>query len=370
MKFFWAFWLTLAATTAVAHEPSRSFLDLRSHAEDIEARLDLPLAELHHAVGLDPDGDGRITWSELEASRALLDDLVVNGLTISIPAGPCIPEPARLAMSDRQSGPHAVLQWSVACPGRSAPLIIDWSLFNTFNPQHQGIIRLIDAQETLIRVAAADGDPISLNPQSSSRSADFLVFLEQGIIHIFEGVDHWLFVITLLLPAVLWRHQGQGWQPAAGAGDVVLTVAKIVTAFTIAHSLTLALASLKLVDLPGRWIEAAIAATVVLAALNNIWPVVTRRIWLVAFGFGLIHGFGFANVLQEIDLATRQFAIALLGFNLGVEAGQLILVALVLPLLLAARHQAFYARWAMPAASAAILLLGLLWLGERTFGTL
>ena len=131
--------------------------------------------------------------------------------------------------------------------------------------------------------------------------------------------------------------------------------------------MTLTLAALDVVSLPSRLVESAIAASVVLAALNNLWPLITRRVWLVAFGFGLIHGFGFASVLADLGLPQEGLVLALLGFNLGVEAGQLAIVLALLPLVYGLRQSALFKGFALPASSFAIALIASLWLIERAF---
>ena len=143
---------------------------------------------------------------------------------------------------------------------------------------------------------------------------------------------------------------------------------KVATSFTVAHTITLSLAALSVIVLPSRLVESTIALSVVLAALNNIWPLVHGRRWLVAFGFGLIHGFGFASVLTELGLPRDTLVLALVGFNLGVEAGQLAIVALFLPLAYALRASRFYRRTVMLGGSLAIALVAGIWLAERLFG--
>jgi len=136
----------------------------------------------------------------------------------------------------------------------------------------------------------------------------------------------------------------------------------------VAHSITLSLAALGIVALPSRLVESAIAASVVVAALNNLKPVVEGRRWLVAFGFGLIHGFGFASVLTELGLPRDTLVLALVGFNLGVECGQLAIVALFLPLAYSLRASRFYRRTVMLGGSLAIAGIAGIWLAERVFG--
>src|SRR5262249_51800960 len=147
-------------------------------------------------------------------------------------------------------------------------------------------------------------------------------FIYEGIWHIWLGFDHVLFLLALLLPAVLVRVDGH-WHAAGTFSSVCWNVVSIVTAFTVAHSITLSLAALDVVRLPSHLVESTIAASVVLAGLGNLYPRMIGRRWLVAFGFGLIHGFGFAAVLTDLGLPQHSLLLSLISFNVGVEIGQL-----------------------------------------------
>jgi hypothetical protein len=188
----------------------------------------------------------------------------------------------------------------------------------------------------------------------------------QGVWHIWIGIDHVLFLLSLLLPAVLVWRAGH-WHPVGRFRDSFWDVFRIVTSFTVAHSITLSAAALGVVSLPSRWVESAIAASVLLAALNNVSPLVHRRRWAVAFGFGLIHGFGFAGVLSGLGLPQGALALALVGFNLGVEAGQLVIVAAFLPFAFRLRGGWVYRRLILVGGSATVAALATLWLIERAF---
>jgi hypothetical protein len=189
-------------------------------------------------------------------------------------------------------------------------------------------------------------------------------YVRHGIWHIWIGFDHILFLLSLLLPAVLVYRDRQ-WQGRSTFRAAALDVLKIVTAFTLAHSITLTLATLGMVALPSRLVESAIAASVVLAALNNLWPLFHGRRALVAFAFGLIHGFGFASVLLDLGLPKSALLLSLVGFNAGVELGQIAIVALFLPLAFLARNTVLYRRGILGAGSCMIALLALAWLAER-----
>jgi hypothetical protein len=183
--------------------------------------------------------------------------------------------------------------------------------------------------------------------------------------HILTGYDHVLFLICLLLPSVM-RRTAHGWQPVDRLAQALWPVARIVTAFTIAHSITLALAATGTVSLAPRFIEPAIAVTIILAAFDNIRQIFGGRRIFVTFAFGLIHGFGFAGVLAELNLPALQFAWALLQFNVGLELGQLLIVAIVTTPLFSMRRDVHYPRWFIRGGSLAAMTIGALWLVERT----
>ncbi len=187
------------------------------------------------------------------------------------------------------------------------------------------------------------------------------------MIHIWTGFDHILFLLSLLLPAVLVLMPGSRAQGAPSFRFALVDVLKVVTAFTLAHSITLSLAALGVVELPSRFVESAIAISVVLAALNNVWPVVFGRRWVLAFAFGLIHGFGFASVLADLGLPHESLLLALVAFNVGVEVGQLAIVALFLPLAYAVRDTRFYGRAVFVGGSLLVAAIAATWFAERAF---
>ena len=192
----------------------------------------------------------------------------------------------------------------------------------------------------------------------------FLDYLATGVTHIWKGYDHILFLLSLLLPAVVVRGKKR-WVPSEGFGVAFIDVLKIVTAFTVAHSITLSLATLQVVSLPARISESAIAMSVVLAALNNLFPIIRGRRWVVAFCFGLIHGFGFASVLTDLGLPSGVLALALVGFNLGVEVGQIAIVAIFLPVAYLLRRTWLYRSLVLVGGSSAIVAVAALWFVER-----
>lgn len=223
------------------------------------------------------------------------------------------------------------------------------------------VLRSLDPAGGPVSIAWPGASGSAAADESSGFTASFF---RDGVHHIVIGYDHILFLICLLLPAVLRRRNG-AWEAVPNWRDAVWPMVGTVTMFTVAHSITLALAGLKIVTLSPRIIEPGIALTIMVAALDNIWPVLRGRRKLFTFLFGLIHGFGFAGVLSELDLPVSGFVSALLQFNLGVEAGQLVIVTLALCGLLLLRHWHRYAPVVLRGGSALALLIAMIWFVER-----
>jgi hypothetical protein len=189
----------------------------------------------------------------------------------------------------------------------------------------------------------------------------------EGMHHLAIGIDHLCFLFALLLPSVL-RRDGRGWVPTETLKGTLVEVTKVVTAFTLAHSVTLGLSAFGVLAPDPGLVEVAIALSVLLAALNTVFPVVTEGRWVLAFGLGLLHGFGFVSALTDLGASGGSLAVSLLGFNLGVEAGQLVVVALFVPLVFVVRRARWYARVAMPAGGVVLVLLASWWTVERVAG--
>ena len=271
-------------------------------------------------------------------------------------------------IAEHRDGEFIILYFEAATPGDPiASLDLDCGVFFQLDPQMRGLLRV--EHQGILQTAVFNADQPKARfvwAAPDSRGKQFLSFVEEGAWHIWKGYDHILFLIALLLPAVLQR-QESGWSGAAAFRPALLKVLKIVTAFTVAHSITLALATLKLVSLPSRGVESVIAISVLLAALNNIFPLFRGRTWVLVFAFGLIHGFGFANVLAELGLEKGILALTLVGFNLGVELGQVMIVGIFLPLAYGFRHTLAYQRWVLRGGSALVALVAATWMLERLF---
>ena len=362
-----ALMLAVCSVPAMAHKPSDSYLTLKVEGKQVDGQWDIALRDLDMAIGLDADGNGELTWDEVRARHAAIAAYAVSRLAIAVPNGGACPLAVTAhLLDDHSDGAYAVLRLRGVCPAEASTLDVDYKLLFDVDPQHKGLLRLEHGALTTTAIFTPDSARQSLKVADATRWRQFVDYVRHGVWHIWIGFDHILFLLSLLLPAVLVWREG-GWQARATFRASAIEVLKIVTAFTLAHSITLTLATLGVVSLPSRLIESAIAASVVLAALNNIWPVIGRRLALVAFAFGLIHGFGFASVLLDLGLPKSSLLLSLVGFNVGVELGQIAIVAVFLPLAYLARGTFAYRRVVLAGGSMMIALVASVWLTERMF---
>lgn len=358
------------AFASQAHKSSDSYLQLDADANELKVRWDIALRDLDVALDLDTNADGKLSWGEIKAALPRIEAYAMARLSIR----GCDLRVANTALERRNDGAYVVLYLTSACRLASPPSI-SYSLFADVDPTHRGIVKvqrpgqpvalsMLDPSQEKAVDAAGDSSA-NESPARPAATPTRWQFLREGIRHILTGYDHVLFLICLLLPAVM-RRTADGWRPVDKLSQSVLPVIGIVSAFTVAHSITLGLAALKIVSLPSSIIEPSIAVTIMLAALDNIWPVFPVRRIVVTFFFGLIHGFGFASVLSELNLPTADFAWALVQFNFGLEMGQLIIVLIVVSVLFSLRGWARYRPVVIRGGSIVALTIAALWFIERT----
>jgi HupE / UreJ protein len=360
--------LALAAPPARAHQASDAYITWQVADTRVDQRVDLSLIDLDRALDLDADGDAQLTWGEVRSRWADLEALVDSGVQLAADGGPPCAVVSRGTPQLESHGQvqHAVLTRTLQCAAPVRQLRVDYRLFATTDATHRGLAQARQAG------APTDAAPTTavLTPGRSATldlgqpRPGFLGFVAEGMHHIAIGLDHILFLVTLLMVAV-WRREGRDWSPREGAGAAWRETLRLVTAFTVSHSLTLGLAAAGVLAPPARVVETLIAASVLLAALDNLRPFVPGPRWIMVSLFGLAHGFGFAGPLQELGLARGELALPLLGFNLGVELGQLAIVALLLPLACLWRATPLYRLAVVRGGSAAVALLALGWTLQR-----
>jgi hypothetical protein len=348
---------------ARAHKPSDSYLTVNVAGNQVTGQWDIALRDLDFALNLDQDGNGELTWDEVRAQHDAIAAYALGRLALANGAQACVLRAGDQLIDNHTDGAYTVLRFSAACPGTLDALGVHYRLFAELDPQHKGLMKLVAGGVTSTAIFSPDQAAQTLSVRAPSKWTQFADYVRHGVWHIWIGFDHILFLLSLLLPAVLVQQAAKEAQTFRAA---FVDVLKVVTAFTLAHSITLTLASLQVIALPSRWVETAIAASVVVAALNNIFPLFRGRRPHAAFAFGLLHGFGFASVLADLGLPQGALALSLAGFNVGVELGQLAIVAVFLPLAFAARRTWFY-RQLMTTGSALIALVAAVWLIERAF---
>ena len=356
-----------ASRTAWAHKPSDAYLALDVDGRTIHTRWDIALRDLDYAIGLDADADARITWGEVKERESVISAYALSRLALGSGSEACTVErPKSFATAVHSDGAYVVLEFEGRCPSDVTDLQLDYRLFFDVDPQHRGIVR-IDARGTSrTHTMTSAAHDLHFDLSQSGRARQLGAIVKEGIRHIWEGYDHILFLLALLLPSVLKRTPG-GWVPVDSFKPAIFDVLRIVTAFTLAHSITLSLAALGIVTLPSRLVESTIAASVVLAAVNNLYPVLRHDRWTAAFLLGLMHGFGFSATLMDMNLPRSNLLVTLFGFNLGVEIGQIAIVALFVPTAFLLRKTVAYRRVMLVAGSVAIAVLASIWLVERAF---
>lgn len=373
MKRSWTYWLVsaifaLLPTFAFAHKPSDSYLTVTSDGSPrLSIRWDIALRDLEIPLHLDTNGDGAITWGELRQRQDDVVNYAQQRLSIRADDADCAVAPkVDLLVDEHTDGNYAVLMFAADCPDVPKSIEISYRLFFDIDPSHRGLIRIDGNHIEQSAVFSPENLRQTFVLAGSSRWRTFTQFLFNGVEHIWVGYDHILFLVSLLLPAVLLRSKGR-WLPVARLRDALIDVLAVVTAFTLSHSLTLTLAALGLIGLPSRIVESGIALSVLLAALNNVFPVVSRRVWLLAFAFGFVHGLGFASVLADLGLPRNALALALASFNIGVEIGQLSIVLIVVPMIYLLRSRRFYQPIILVGGSCVIAAVAGVWLVSRLF---
>jgi hypothetical protein len=313
----WAAVALLAAAGAAATHPgsiSRTRIDVR--ADGLRVELRVQAQTLFETLPLDADGDGRLALAEVEAGRAALAEYVAARLRV-VPLGSGEERAVPLGLdSISTSTPGARIdEWYLlALDGALAAsperLAVETRLFLEQNPDHVEYTAVAwEGEEPTEVVFGAGEHRAELVPQGARRAGVLGSFLRLGVDHILSGWDHLAFVLALLVAV-------RGVRPLVG----------VVTAFTVAHSVTLALAAFEVVRLPSNFVELAIALSIAYVALDNLLRREAHAPWLLAFAFGLVHGLGFAGFLSSALAGEPLKLTALLGFNLGVEAGQLLVV--------------------------------------------
>ena len=361
--------LAAAARTAAAHQTSIKYVELT--IDGTEAHLAFKVAPGDVTEPMVVPADAKPT-AEAAAAAAGTPAYVARWLAVVQPdavptAQPCAAGPAT-ATADADH--FVVVAWTATCPQPIARLVLDFRAFFAVDPRMEAIVRIGraggDPDDVDAVVVRAPDSPVVVRAGESSLPR----WIRYGMNHIYSGTDHICFVLALLLVVMLRKDERGRWATKSFAQSLRATGA-VVTAFTVAHSLTLIAAALGWVSLPSRLVESAIAASIAYTAAENIVRLDVRWRYALTFGFGLAHGLGFASALAA-ELPPHGVVPPLLCFNVGVELGQLTIVAVALPIFYVACARVLgaerYRRYMMPLLSSIIFVFGTVWFVERALG--
>jgi len=359
------------APAAVAHSSSNSYLALSAPDGQLSLRADIHLRDVDLIFDLDHDRDGQVTWGETQARSAELKTWLGQGIALSALGQGCTLGDADLQASQHADGMYLSALWTPVCLGLTdvahASLALRYGLIFAQDNLHRGLLKVDLPGNQSSALLSPERPEAQVSVADSRAWRVFGRYAIEGVWHIWIGIDHIVFLLSLLVLAPLQssRQRVVHWQAAQQARPGVLDVLAVVTAFTVAHSITLGLTITGWLTPPADLVEPAIALSVVLAALNNLLGFSALQRWRLALVFGLVHGFGFASVLLDLGLPTSSLLAALGGFNIGVELGQLAIVGVFLPLAWALRRTRFYRWGVVTGGSVAIVVLGVFWTLQR-----
>lgn len=370
-------------STASAHLGNQSYVYLQIFDTAIAGRIEVPIIDLNRVLDLDIEPTADDVLDQVEANLSPIHAYLQDHFSIG-------PEDGSSTWSytfeeteilDLGGGSYGVFQFEVDQSFDPPP--------RTFTVGYDAIIEFDSDRDGFLLIATDWGSGTFNNEASSFLRFDsgnpteivdlddtswlkgMVGVIELGAEHIRIGTDHILFVFALVLPSVLAFTKGPNdttsrWYPSAGFRSTLWRVLKIVTMFTVAHSITLALGGLEIIELSPRLVETIIAISIAAAALHNIRPIFVNKEWALAFGFGLFHGFGFAGLLTELGLDRSNRVPSLLGFNIGVELGQAAIILMVFPMLFIVRRTRYYLG-AMYTGSVILAIVSMAWATERIF---
>jgi hypothetical protein len=360
---------------AAAHSLEQSYVYLDLNTEVVHGRIEIMIADLNRALDLDLPVDGSLSPADIEPYRQLITAYFRDRFVIHPDGEPGVPVFGQFGFLTLPQGQFLLTEFVVeGFRGEVEFIDVEYSVLFDRDPDHRAFL-IIENRWQSGTFNNEAGISLVFEPGQTRQTLDLTGpgtltgiwgMVRMGVHHIWIGLDHILFLIALLLPSVLVRRD-MGWEPVASFRPALIYVLKIVTLFTVAHTITLSLATLTRIPLSPRIVESIIALSIAVAALDSLYPLFHKRIWWVVFAFGLFHGFGFASVLGDLGIPPQYTVYSLLAFNIGVELGQLAIVVVVFPLLYAMRNTVFYHKVVLRLGTLALIAISLYWFVERGF---
>lgn len=375
----------LLPLTASAHQSGNSYLRISSTEGGVSVQIDFAVRDLNSLLQVPPAQQKEIRRQELQELQDRLAALVGQSLELEADGNPLALTFQSQEVTVHNDGLYVrQTHTGAALPANAAYLLVRYGFFNEEEKVARAFLKLTSGPLESTMVLDPRHAVQRLPLRKIALGEALWTYAREGAFHIWSGPDHLLFLLCLLLPGLSLAVAGRSAIPSGSTNSLVNSsmnssmrlglravgtyALKVVTAFTIAHSITLAAAALDWITLPDKLIESAIAASIIVSALLNLRGGEGRQAWKLALGFGLIHGMGFANGLRELGLSSSHFIETLVAFNLGVEFGQMAVVLLfgllLWPVLGNERVVRAIQRW----GSLAILLMACVWLTERLTG--
>ena len=373
--FYLLFLIAFFHVPGYGHNLGQSYVFLSIYNHSILGRFEIPVSDLNKALELDFKTDHSVTNEDVEKHITVIKSYLHDKVSMAVDGQPRHIRFTDYGLFSVSFAQYVVVEFALDNLSEEPQLLdIDYAVMFDVDPEHRGLLAIEHHWKTNTFYSEANVAMI-FTPSDRSQRLDlsssfawngFKGLIGLGIHHIWEGTDHILFLMALLLPSVVYRNDRQ-WQPAGKFRASLIHVVKIVTFFTIAHSVTLSLAALELVQLPARLVESMIAISIAVAAADIVFPILGGRVWWVVFAFGLFHGFGFASVLSSMGISSTYMPLSLLGFNLGVEFGQVAIVALAFPILFVISRTRLYTRYMLASSAIILIIISLYWFVERAF---
>lgn len=365
----------LLPAKAMAHALGQSYLFLNVQDDALGVRVEMTIKDLNTALGLSLTTDNNVTDTEISPHLPVILDYLDDKLAIRPNGQPLKADFNGIRLTQTPLGQYLLLQFDFkSLPNLVERVEVDYHILFEQDPDHRGLLVIEHNWKTSTFNNEARVSLI-FSPDSTSQQVDLsdssvvkgvMGMIGSGVHHIWIGIDHILFLIALLLPSVV-RREGSHWQSVSSFREALIHVVKIVTVFTIAHSITLSLAALVTIPISSRVVESVIALSIAIAAVDCIRPLFKQRIWWIIFAFGLFHGLGFASVLGALGIPPKYLVHSLLGFNIGVELGQLAIVGAAFPLLYLLSRADFYHRYVLRFGAFALITVSSYWFIERGF---
>ncbi len=355
---------------ANAHPLSTAQLQL-NHDEQgqINGQWSVALKDLEHVVGLDRDGDRELYWYEIKQAVPQILDYINQHLYLKSNLECPIRWSATPKLQQRYGEVLLQLPMQASC-NTSQPISLHYTaMFSQIN-SHKLLVSWQSPSKLQQGIIDPSNQQMQLETESLSSWQNFSFFLQQGVVHIWIGLDHILFILTLILPVAGYHHLKTKHvlvKVAPGQARQLLAfkqVAWLITGFTLAHSVTLSMTALGWISLPSSWVEAGIAVSIIIAALNLVFNWI-KNMGKLSFWFGLLHGMGFAGALAELGIPEQFQVSTILAFNLGVEIGQLVILGCLFPLVWWLRQTVKVKAVVIPSSAACLSLMGSYWFLQR-----